>query len=41
MESAYVAMNSKHVGADLVLALDSAKVGDNGCHCSSTGNVSG
>jgi len=25
--SAYVAMNSKHVGADLVLALDSAKVG--------------
>ena len=25
--SAYVAMNSKHIGADLVLALDSAKVG--------------
>ena len=25
--SAYVSMNSKHIGADLVLALDSAKVG--------------
>jgi acetyl-CoA carboxylase carboxyltransferase component len=25
--SAYVAMNSKHIGADLVLALDTAKVG--------------
>lgn len=25
--SAYVAMNSKHIGADLVLALENAKVG--------------